>query len=895
MKLRWLVVIMMLFSAGLAPGGSLVYGQGNPNGTLTGATADASGALIPGVNVVLKYPVAVADREISTVTDERGEFRFQAVPAGTGYTIRAELTGFRTSVISDIEVRPGITQTFKIVLEVGAVTEQVDVIAASPLINLESSQVSEGLSLSLTQDLPLRRRDFTEVAARFQGIQHSSADDSGFFVQFHSRGAPTTSNGYRVDGMQIVTPYLGRVGSKMTMTAVQNMEFVTGGFNAEYGEQPSAVVNMVTKSGGNQFSVDYTTLYRPEALTSNIESGLSNQVNKKSQGYGFWQEISIGGAIIRDKLFYLNAFQHTDEDLGNLVAPKTRHSYFQSEFLKFTYQQNDTSRWDITGQFNPGNQYRTGFQNSQTSPESESQQRVTIRIGNIKNTRTINNRNVLELTALFHGLGQGSPADARLYHPKGSYTGELRSFDRITHMVPARADEQGSGNFSTGPSSGRSGWDEKRARLVAKLVSTLDRHTLKFGVEGGKTWGAVWGNDDLAGDNIIQRNITDRRPIGGVVTYTLSVRGRPRLDGYEYAAFAQDSWRIRRGILFEYGVRWDGQSLFSTSQVAPRLGLTVDPTGSGKSRVYANWGLYYEFIPGTTHVIGKSTLVTNTIRIDGLGPYVKPRPSPNADPRNTDPNGPFLSRQMYTGTEVITNSSRVTRADMDRSPVVNNWQVGMDFQIPWATKVGVTYAGNRQHRRFTTTQLGSVTFTNNDGRTNYKGLEINARRSFTGGLEISGNYTRSVTKGDTTGTLNTLQLPYRYTYLDWHEPHAGNIVVLYEVKGWKFTPSFEFNSGRPYSINSSNLLGLPTTITFVTKEGQPAGRNIYRMKDRWKIDFTVSKSIGGENWRVSPTFQMLNLTNRVNIQSVSSAFTSAGVPTNVSDSRQMQFGVTLSR
>ena len=84
-----------------------------------------------------------------------------------------------------------------------------------------------------------------------------------FFVQFHARGAPTTSNGYRVDGMQIVTPYLGRVGSKMTMTAVQNMEFITGGFNAEYGEQTNSVVNMVTKSGANQFTADYTTLYRP--------------------------------------------------------------------------------------------------------------------------------------------------------------------------------------------------------------------------------------------------------------------------------------------------------------------------------------------------------------------------------------------------------------------------------------------------------------------------------------------------------------------------------------------------------------------------------------------------------------------------------------------------------
>jgi hypothetical protein len=890
MKLRWLIVAMTIFTAGISPGtGPLLFGQGVSVGTLTGTTADPSGALIPGVNVILKYPVAVADREITVATDERGEFRFQAVPPGTGYTIRAELTGFRTAVVSDIEVRPGITQTFKIAMEVGAVSEQVSVVASSPLINLESSQISEGLSPTITSDLALRRRDFTEVAVLFQGIQHSSSDDSGFFVQFHARGAPTTSNGYRVDGMQIVTPYLGRVGSKMSMVAVQNMEFVTGGFNAEYGEQPGSVVNMVTKSGGNQFNMEYTTLYRPEALTSNIDSGTSTQVYDKSQGYGFWQEVSVGGAIVRDKLFFFNAFQHTDEDLGNLVAPKTRHSYFQSEFLKFTYQQNDTSRWDVTGQINPGVQYRTGFQSRSTSPESESQQRVTIRIGNVKNTRTINNRNVLELTGLYHGLGQGGPADARLYHPKGSFEGEMRSFDGISHQTNF------SGSFSTGPSTGRSGWEEKRLRFIAKLVSNLDRHTLKFGTEVGRTWGNVWGNDDLAGDGIIQRNITDRRPIGGTVTYTLSQRGRPDLNGGEYSVFAQDSWRIRRGFLLEYGLRADGQTLLSTFNLAPRLGLTIDPTGQGKSRLYANWGLYYEFIPGTAYVIGKSTLVTRTIRLDGLPAYVKPRPSDNADPRDTDPNAPVLTRAMYTGTEVVINTSQVTRAALDRSPLVNSWQLGYEFTVPGDIKLGVTYAGNRQHRRFTTTNLGSVTFTNNDGRTNYKGLEINARRSFAGGLEISGNYTRSKTLGDTTSSLSMLQLPYRYGYMDWDEPNTGSLMVLYELRGFKFTPVFQFNSGRPYSVNSTNLLGLPTTVTYVTKEGQPAGRNIYRQSDRWTVNFTLSKPFGGENFRVSPTFQILNLTNRVNIQSVSSNFQIAGQPTNVSDSRQMQFGVTISR
>jgi hypothetical protein len=879
-----MVVVVFVAAACLVP--TFGFSQAGTNGTITGTVADSSGALIPGVNIVLKYPANVSDLEVSTTTDEKGDFRFLSVPPGVGYTVRAELTGFKTGVVSNIEVRPGIASATHFTMQVGAVTEEVSITAESPLINLESSQVSEGLSYTLTADLPLLRRDFTEVSVLFQGIQHSASDDSGFFVQFHSRGAPTTSNGYRVDGMNIVTPYLGRVGSKMSMTAVQNMEFITGGFNAEYGEQPGSVVNMVTKTGGNKFTADYTTLYRAQALTSNVDSGLPNQVEPKSLGFGFWQEAAVGGALKKDKLYFFDTYQLTDENLGNLVAPKTRHSYFNDEFLKFTLQQNDKTRWDLVVQGNPGNQYGTSFQNSQISLETEAQQRVTIKMANLKNTRAINDRNVLELTAMYHGLGQEGPADARKYHPKGTFTGEFRSFDRILHNGVYSV-------FSTGPAAPQTGWEEKRIRGIVKLISSHSNHTFKFGTEDGITRGANWGNNDLGHDGVIIRNLTDRRPINGAVTYSLNIYGRGSLASGEYVAYAQDSWKIRRGVLFEYGFRVDGQTLLGTFNPAPRVGLTIDPTGSGKSRIYANWGFYWELVPGTTYTIGQQVLVTETHTLTNLPAYRKPLPSANADPRDTDPNAQVLTQAMYTGTDTISNRAVVTRAPFDRSPLENAWQVGYDFRLPADIKIGVTYAGNRQHRRNTTLALTNNTFTNSDGRTNYKGLEINVRRTFAHGFELEGNYTRSKTMGDTTSSLPLAQLVYRYALMDWDEPNAGSLTALYVLKGFKFTSVYRYNSGRPYSINSNNLLGLPTTVAFVDNNGQPAGRNIYRTPNHYTDDFTVSRAIGGERFTVSPMFQILNITNHVNVQSVSSTFTTRGQPTNVSDSRQMQFGFTL--
>src|SRR5436305_150229 len=117
MKLRWVIVVTAILSTVVVP--ALLFGQAGTNGTVTGIASDPSGAMIPGVTVVLKYPSNVSDLEVSTTTDERGDFRFLSVPPGVGYTVRAELPGFKTAVVSSIEVRPGIASAVRLSMEVG--------------------------------------------------------------------------------------------------------------------------------------------------------------------------------------------------------------------------------------------------------------------------------------------------------------------------------------------------------------------------------------------------------------------------------------------------------------------------------------------------------------------------------------------------------------------------------------------------------------------------------------------------------------------------------------------------------------------------------------------------------------------------------------------------------
>ncbi|MBI4471211.1 MAG: TonB-dependent receptor, partial [Acidobacteria bacterium] len=587
-------ILLVLLTA--AP--AFAYAQAVTTGTITGATKDQSGAAIPGVTLTLTNKATGS--EYTVVSDDTGSYRFVSVAATSGYELKAELPSFRTVAVSDITVRPGGSQRIDLTLEVGELAEELTVIAEAPLINAESSQVSEGLGENLTRNLPLAKREFAEIAVLFQGIQQNPSDNSGTFTQYHARGMPTASNAYRVDGANVVWTPGGRIGLRMTATAIEQYEFIAGGFSAEYGEQAGSVVNLTTKSGTNQTAWNYTFLYKPKALTSNIESGLANQVYKKGLSEAHFQEFSIGGPILRDRVFYHNSFQWEDEKLGNLVTPKRGQKYFTSDRLKVTYDRGG-DRWDVTFDINPSMQHFNGYRSSETSLESDSQQRVGLWFASIKNTRTFHTYWVTETLASLHSVINWSPAEARSpWSPRGMYRGPLRTQDFVNVFTP-------SGRYTTGPKSnwGVSAW--KRFRVSEKLVRHTGRHNLRFGGEYGFNFG------DYSDQTYFVRNFTDQRLIGRSLNRNDGISQRVDQNAHELILYVQDGWKITPNVLLEAGVRMDGQQrgksgVNDLSNVVPRLGLTIDPTGTGRNRIFANWGLYHEFLSGGNYTFGENTL-----------------------------------------------------------------------------------------------------------------------------------------------------------------------------------------------------------------------------------------------------------------------------------------------
>jgi len=795
-SLVWSVLAILALSGPL-------HAQAITTGNVAGTTKDQSAAAIPGVSITLSNPATGFANTI--LTDETGEFRFLSVASGSGYQLKADLPGFRVINVSEIVVRPGGSQRFDLVMEVANVAEDLKVTAEAPLINIDSSGISEGIDAILATQLPLARREVGELANSFQGMQYNASDNT-LFIQTHSRGMATGATGYRVDGVLTNWGQNYAQGFRLPVTAVDQYELIQGGFSAEYGENAGAVVNMTTKSGKNDTYAAYSLHYLPFALTSTIHSGLANQAEPKAKSSNHLEEFSIGGKLIRDRLFYFSTTQFENLKVGNVATPKVRHTYFSAGDLKLTWNRTAYDRYDFSAAFTPAYNHGSSYSNPVISPESESQQRVMMYLTQVKNTRSLSSRMVMETSGSWYFLDVAQPmSDATAITPTGEYRGPLTTVDFVT--VNTRA-----GNYTTGPTASWGGTIDDRARFSEKVTLQTRKHNLRLGIEYGRTIDEAWNRE-------VTRTLTDQRQVGGTLTYLHNVYGRPYSASNELMLFVQDGWKVVPKVLLDLGFRLDGQQrIHDVHNAAPRIGLTVDPTGTGRSRIFANWGFFYQFVGAGTMNTGLSTIEQDLYRID-----------------NADTN--------YNGTLVLQNIFRFVLAPKIGAPLINSWSTGFEQILPAQIKVGVTYAGNRQHRNFTTLQTSTQSFTNNDGRGSYQGLEVNWRRAFRSGLELSGSYTRSRSLADTSSTVTQLQLPYRYGYQDWHEPHVFNMLALISANGFIISPKMDYHSGRRYSITNPKV---GTAVQFVDFQGKPAGRNVFAMPGNASMDVTIKREFAKE-------------------------------------------------
>ncbi|MBI4474223.1 MAG: carboxypeptidase regulatory-like domain-containing protein, partial [Acidobacteria bacterium] len=269
-------------------------------GSVTGTVKDQSGAVLPGVTVTITNIGTNADRE--AITDERGDYSVTLLPIGT-YRIRAELTGFKTGVAENIRMSANERLRIDFALEVGAVTEQLVVTEAAPLVQSETSSVGKVIDTHKIAELPLNGRRFESLLGIVPGVVASGVERSVPGVGVISAGgARTTANNFMMDGIDNNDNSVNDFTLRPIVDAIQEFKVMTNSYSAEYGRGAGANVHVSTKGGTNEFHGSLWEFLRNDALDARnfFASPTDKKPKLRLNQFGG----TVGGPVLRDKTFF---------------------------------------------------------------------------------------------------------------------------------------------------------------------------------------------------------------------------------------------------------------------------------------------------------------------------------------------------------------------------------------------------------------------------------------------------------------------------------------------------------------------------------------------------------------------------------------------------------------
>ena len=233
-------------------------------GTITGRILDDQGAAVPGVTVNGKNTETGFTR--SDVSDAEGIYRLTALPVGT-YDITAELQGFSRFDGRGIVLNVGQTLDINIPMKVASLQESVTVSGATPLIETSSSSVGGVVDVGRIENMPLNGRQFANLRSTIPGVGLGYHSDPTKSTQFSPQiaGGNGRNVNYQIDGGDNNDDTVGGLLQLFPLEAIQEFNFVTSRYKAEYGRSNGGVMNIITKSGTNDYRGSWFTLFRDDA------------------------------------------------------------------------------------------------------------------------------------------------------------------------------------------------------------------------------------------------------------------------------------------------------------------------------------------------------------------------------------------------------------------------------------------------------------------------------------------------------------------------------------------------------------------------------------------------------------------------------------------------------
>jgi hypothetical protein len=310
----------ILLILGLSIGLLTVSHAQEQTGSIKGTITDSEGSAIPGVTVTASSDALMGTK--AYITTEVGAFRFPALPPGI-YTLKAESQGFKTVTRRNIFISVGMVVTLNITLEMTAIEEEVTVTAASPVIDVRQSKISFTIGFNFLRETPLARDLYRIVNASPGAIS-----EGNYFQRTTSvHGSTVRSNNYALDGISVNDPVTMYPITNINFDVFEEIEIVTGGHPASSGFTDGAYVNIVTRSGGNRFTGGATFYYTNDSLSQSLWTDQQVQALGVSQPVvdTSWIDgsLSLGGPIWTDRLWFFSNVRYIKQEQFVSYVPWT--------------------------------------------------------------------------------------------------------------------------------------------------------------------------------------------------------------------------------------------------------------------------------------------------------------------------------------------------------------------------------------------------------------------------------------------------------------------------------------------------------------------------------------------------------------------------------------------
>jgi carboxypeptidase family protein/TonB-dependent receptor-like protein len=291
-------------------------------GSISGTVKDASGAIVPGATIT----VTSLERKIvdTTVSNESGFYLKDRLLPGT-YEVKAEIAGFKSAVLPRVSVSVDTQTPVDFTLELGAVTEQIEVTGGSPLLKVDRADVSTNFDSKQLTDLPVLDRNFTKFILLTPGTQqlqwqHAASENPQGSTQTMVNGQHFSGTGYQLDGTENRDPILGIIVINPTLESIGETKITSQNYDAEFGQATAGVVSVQTKSGRNSLFGSVFEFYQDDKFqarnpfTQFQKDPLTGRYLPKTEKNQFGG--SIGGPIVVSRMFFFGDYQGTRSTVG---------------------------------------------------------------------------------------------------------------------------------------------------------------------------------------------------------------------------------------------------------------------------------------------------------------------------------------------------------------------------------------------------------------------------------------------------------------------------------------------------------------------------------------------------------------------------------------------------